>query len=101
VHKGLAGRTSAYLDFLRIVHKPPLVLHKLRPELHRNRARVLRSGPDQIAPLVAEVASASPGFDTRRELALRAIGNVRRALIGMSDKGPSLDDHGTGVPPRR
>jgi hypothetical protein len=27
--------------------------------------------------------------------------NVRRALIGMSDKGPSLDVRRTGVPPRR
>src|SRR5262249_18598837 len=31
----------------------------------------------------------------------RSWGNVRRALIGMSDKGPSLDDHRTEVLPRR
>jgi hypothetical protein len=31
----------------------------------------------------------------------RSLGNARRALIGMSDKGPSLDDHGTEIPPRR
>jgi hypothetical protein len=37
----------------------------------------------------------APGF------AVRALGNVRRALIGMSDKGPSLDDRETKVSPRR
>ena len=75
----------------------PDLVHKPHPDLHRRRAPLLTTGPDQSACRPSLRPARRRGGRARKSNTR----NVRRALIGMSDKGPSLDVHRTGVLPRR
>jgi hypothetical protein len=104
-HKVRRHFSFRYFEFRRVIHKydatPPQIgpgSPQVAPELvdvsPSRHAMTRRTGP---AVRVAMRPVTRLGFETRRALPRFAAGarNARRALIGMSDKGPSLAITGT------
>jgi hypothetical protein len=88
-HKGFRRSSRCSGDFLNVLHRTA-----------HSDPQVLPGSPQPNGSGVQQWPRPGRPLPTQRSAdADRVLGNGRRALIGMSDKGPSSSDHRTGVRP--